>query len=168
MHGRRNAEVELRDATEQDWPAIWPIFRAIVTAGETFSYDRDMGEVEARAMWLEAPPGRTLVAVDGSVVGTAKVGRNHGGPAAHVATASFMVDPARTGRGVGRALVEEALAWARDEGFRAMVFNAVVETNARAVTLWRSAGFEVLATIPEGFDHPEHGLVGLHVMHRRL
>lgn len=41
-------------------------------------------------------------------------------------------------------------------------------TNRPAVHLWRSLGFEVLATVPEAFDHAEHGLVGLHVMHRRL
>lgn len=79
-----------------------------------------------------------------------------------------MVDSARAGAGVGRALVEDAVAWARAAGFRAMVFNAVVETNTRAVRLWRSVGFEILTTIPEAFDHPRHGLVGLHVMHRRL
>jgi ribosomal protein S18 acetylase RimI-like enzyme len=49
-----------------------------------------------------------------------------------------------------------------------MVFNAVAETNARAVALWRSLGFDVLATVPEGFRHPVHDYVGLHVMHRRL
>jgi ribosomal protein S18 acetylase RimI-like enzyme len=48
------------------------------------------------------------------------------------------------------------------------VFNAVVETNVNALALWRSLGFEVLATIPEAFDHPTAGLVGLCVMHRRL
>jgi ribosomal protein S18 acetylase RimI-like enzyme len=44
----------------------------------------------------------------------------------------------------------------------------VVETNAAAVQLWRSLGFEILATIPQAFRHPERGLVGLHVMHRFL
>jgi hypothetical protein len=29
-------------------------------------------------------------------------------------------------------------------------------------------GFEILATIPEAFDHREHGLVGLHVMYLKL
>ncbi|WP_329014542.1 hypothetical protein OG271_06705 [Micromonospora rifamycinica] len=33
-----------------------------------------------------------------------------------------------------------------------------------AVRLWRSLGFRVLATVPEAFDHAEHGPVGLHVM----
>jgi hypothetical protein len=50
----------------------------------------------------------------------------------------------------------------------AMQFNAVVETNGRAVALWCSLGFEILATLPEGFRHPSKGYVGLHIMHRRL
>jgi ribosomal protein S18 acetylase RimI-like enzyme len=49
-----------------------------------------------------------------------------------------------------------------------MQFNAVVETNVAAVRLWRSLGFEVLATVPEAFQHPVHGFVGLHIMHRQL
>jgi GNAT superfamily N-acetyltransferase len=79
-----------------------------------------------------------------------------------------MVDPAHAGRGVGRALGEHVLDWARGEGYRAMQFNAVVETNTRAVALWRSLGFEVLATLPEGFAHPAGGYVGLHIMYRPL
>jgi ribosomal protein S18 acetylase RimI-like enzyme len=47
-------------------------------------------------------------------------------------------------------------------------FNAVVATNTRAVSLWQSLGFEILATVPRGFDHPRDGLVGLHVMYRPL
>jgi ribosomal protein S18 acetylase RimI-like enzyme len=49
-----------------------------------------------------------------------------------------------------------------------MQFNAVVETNTAAVRLWQALGFDVIGTVPEAFDHREHGLVGLHVMHRRL
>jgi hypothetical protein len=49
-----------------------------------------------------------------------------------------------------------------------MQFNAVVETNIGAVRLWQSVGFKILATIPDAFDHPVHGLVGLHIMHRNL
>jgi GNAT superfamily N-acetyltransferase len=121
-------------------------------------------------MWMLAPPGRTVVAVedDGTVLGSAKMNPNHRGPAAHVASASFMVDPRSSRRGVGRALGEHALEWARAEGYRAMQFNAVVETNTRAVALWRSLGFEVMTTLPEAFEHPEHGYVGLHIMYRRL
>ena len=58
--------------------------------------------------------------------------------------------------------------WATGAGYRAIQFNAVVETNTAAVRLWRSLGFEVLTTVPEAFDHPEHGYVGVHIMLRRL
>ena len=160
----------IRVATPDDWPAIWPFLRQIVTARETYAYDPEMSEEQARALWMVEAPGRTAVAIagDGRVVGTANMYANRPGPGAHVASASFMVDPRHAGRGVGRALGEDALEWARAAGFRAMQFNAVVETNTRAVALWRSLGFEVLATVPEAFDHPVHGYVGLHLMYRRL
>jgi ribosomal protein S18 acetylase RimI-like enzyme len=79
-----------------------------------------------------------------------------------------MVDPAHSGKGVGRALAQHVIEQARADGYRAMAFNAVVETNTVAVALWRSLGFEVVATLPEGFHHPVHGYVGLHVMFRPL
>lgn len=160
----------IREATRRDWAAIWPFLHRIVAAGETYTYDRDLTQDRARSIWLLEPPGRTVVAVDAeqTVLATAKMHPNHGGPGAHVATASFMVDPQHAGRGVGRALGEHVLAWARTEGYRAMQFNAVVETNTRAVALWRSLGFQVLATVPEAFHHPVHGFVGLHIMHCHL
>ncbi|HKO26814.1 MAG TPA: GNAT family N-acetyltransferase [Solirubrobacteraceae bacterium] len=165
--GRRST---IREARPEDWEAIWPFFRRIVTAGETYAYDREMSEAEGRRMWMIGPPGRTVVATDtaGNVAGSANMYANRGGPGAHVASASFMVDPDRAGQGVGRALGEHVIEWARESGFRAIQFNAVVETNEAAVALWRSLGFEVLATVPEAFEHPRHGYVGLLIMHRFL
>ena len=160
----------IRDARPEDWEAIWPFFRQIVAAGETYAYDPDMTDAAARRMWMVGPPGRTVVATDaeGAVVGTAAMYANREGPGAHVASASFMVDPARAGQGIGRALGEDMIDWARHRGFRAIQFNAVVETNQAAVALWRSLGFEVLTSVPEAFAHPRHGYVGLLIMHRFL
>jgi len=162
--------VQIREATGDDWPGIWPIVRPIVRAGETYTWAPDVTEADAREQWLVSSPWHVFVAVDpdGVIVGTAKVGPNQGGPGAHVANASFMVDPNHAGEGIGRALGEHLLQFARDAGYEAMQFNAVVETNTHAVKLWRSLGFEVLTTIPEAFRHPTKGFVGLHVMHRRL
>ncbi|WP_181874437.1 GNAT family N-acetyltransferase [Marinitenerispora sediminis] len=160
----------IRDALPADWPQIWPFLRRIVAAGETYTWDPDVTEDRARALWLPEPPGRAVVAVadDGTVMGSAKLHPNQAGPGAHVAGASFMVHPDHAGRGIGRALGEHVIARARADGYRAMQFNAVVATNTPAVALWRSLGFAVLATVPEAFRHPVHGFVGLHVMHRRL
>ena len=127
-------------------------------------------KLTGRDWWLLAPPNRTVVAVDddGTILGTAKMNANQYGNGSHVASASYVVDPAHSGRGVGRALCEHTLDWARGAGFLAMQFNAVVETNLHAVKLYRSLGFEVLCTIPKGFRHPAAGYVGLHVMYLAL
>ncbi len=102
------------------------------------------------------------------MLGSATMGPNRPGRGAHVATASFMVDPGAQRQGVGRALGEHVVAWARGAGYRAIQFNAVVETNAAAVHLWQSLGFRILTTVPGAFHDPEHGYVGLHVMYREL
>ena len=85
-----------------------------------------------------------------------------------MANASFMVAQASRGMGAGRALGQRAIELAREEGFLAMQFNAVVETNTRAVALWNALGFKIIGTVPEAFDHPTMGFVGLHIMHRKL
>ncbi len=159
----------IREAVEQDWPSTYGFFSEIVASGHTYAYPEHLSFEDARAVWMEAPPGRTVVAVDGAtVLGSAKMGPNRPGRGSHVATGSFMVDPRHAGHGIGRALGEHVVEWARAEGYRSIQFNAVVETNDVAVRLWRSLGFQILATVPDAFDHAEHGLVGLHVMYLRL
>ncbi len=160
--------VTIRDARAEDWDAIWPFFRAIVAAGETYAYDPETDYEGGRRLWMVGAPGRTVVATDadGTVAGTANMYANRPGRGSHVASASFMVDQSRAGRGTGRALGEDVIEWARRSGFRAIQFNAVVETNARAVQLWRSLGFAVVGRAPEAFEHPKHGYVGLLIMHR--
>ena len=162
--------VRVRAATYDDWSVIWPFFRRIVADGETYAFPEDLTEETGRAWWMEQPPGQTFVAVDegGTVLGSAKSGPNRPGRGGHVSTASFMVDPDHGGRGVGRLLAEHVLRWASEQGYASMQFNAVVESNAPAVGLWRSVGFEVIGTVPEAFDSATHGRVGLHVMWRRL
>ncbi|MEV6184526.1 GNAT family N-acetyltransferase, partial [Streptomyces sp. NPDC052015] len=150
------------------WPRIWPFWHRIVAAGETYAWDPATSEEQARALWM-APGKRVYVVEDetGAVVGSAYVTPNYGGPAARVANAGFMVDPDHAGRGIGRALADHVLATAKADGYRAMVFNAVVETNP-AVQLWTSLGFTVLGTVPDAYEHPRHGRVGLHIMYRAL
>lgn len=159
----------IRPATADDWSAIWPFFARIVEDGETYAYPLDLDSDSARALWLEPPPGRTVVLEeDGEVLGSAKMGPNRPGRGDHIGTASFMVAPVARGRGVGRALGEHVIAWHREEGFRGIQFNAVVETNTAAVRLWQSLGFEIVGTVPGAFRSRQHGYVGLHVMYLAL
>jgi L-amino acid N-acyltransferase YncA len=161
--------VLIRPAADHDWAQIYPFFAEIVAAGATYAYPEGLSFDDARALWMVAPPAHTVVAVEGDVVlGSATMGPNRPGRGSHIATGSFMVDPRQSGQGVGRALGRYLIDWAAGAGFRGIQFNAVVESNAAAVHLWQSLGFEILATVPEAFDHRDFGLVGLHVMYRSL
>lgn len=158
--------MQIRGFTEADWPQVWSIMRDVVQAGETFAYDPSMTAAQAHDIWIEAPPGLTVVAIDGDrVLGTAKMGTNRPGPGSHVSTASFMVAADARGQGVGTALCRFALAWARESGYAGMQFNAVVESNRAAIELYKRLGFSVVGTVPGAFAHPTLGRVGLHVMY---
>jgi GNAT superfamily N-acetyltransferase len=107
----------IRTATEQDWPRIYPFYAAIMAEGRTYAFPEGQSLDEAQPWWMEQQPAQTVVAVDGeTIVGSAKMGPNRPGRGSHVATASFLVDPAHQRRGVGRALGEYVLEWARSAG----------------------------------------------------
>ena len=159
----------IRAATAADWARIWPLWREIVTAGDTYAYPLDATSDQARELWLESAPGLTVVdETDDRILGTAKMGPNRPGRGSHIGTASFMVDPAARGQGVGRRLAEYVVDWQRREGYAGIQFNAVVETNTSAVRLWQDLGFEIVGTVPAAFDSATHGRVGLHVMYLAL
>lgn len=158
----------IREAVAEDWPRIWPFWHRIVAAAETYAWDPDTSEEAARALWMA--PAKTVYVVEddtGAVVASAYLTPNYGGPAAGIANAGFMVDPDQAGRGIGRALAEYLLTAAETAGYRGMVFNAVVETNP-AVKLWTSLGFTILGTVPDAYEHPRHGRLGLHIMYKAL
>lgn len=164
----------IREAkSESDWlTGIWPIFQEVVHAGDTLAFSPDTDEQSAREYWLLPAPARVFVAVgepDGAILGTSLVKPNQAGLGGHVANAGFMVAPSAAGCGVGRALAEHAISWARQANFSAMQFNFVVSTNSRAIALWKNLGFSVVGTLPLAFQHQGLGRrVDVFVMHRFL
>lgn len=164
----------IREAkAETDWlTGIWPIFQDVVRKGDTLVFPPNVDEPTARALWMLPAPARVFVAVkeeEGAIVGSSFVKPNQPGLGGHVANAAFMVASAASGQGVGRALAEHAIAWARAANFSAMQFNFVVSTNTRAIALWKDLGFSTLGTIPQAFQHQGLGQkVDAFVMHRFL
>jgi GNAT superfamily N-acetyltransferase len=162
----------IREAkAETDWlTGIWPIFQEVIRGGDTLAFSPDSDEPAARALWMLPAPARVFVAVkDGAIVGSSFVKPNQPGLGGHVANAAFMVTSAASGHGVGRALGEHAIAWAREANFSAMQFNFVVSTNTRAIALWENLGFSIIGTIPQAFQHQGLGRrVDAFVMHRFL
>ncbi|SEE99697.1 Acetyltransferase (GNAT) domain-containing protein [Arthrobacter alpinus] len=141
----------------------------IMAAGRTYAFPDNQTLDEARPWWMEQSAGQTVVALDGQeIIESAKMGPNRPGRGQHIATASFLVHPQHQGRGVGRAFGEYVIHWARREGYRGIQFNAVVGANHPAAYLWQSLRLEIMGTVPEVFDHPDEGFVGLHVMYQCL
>jgi L-amino acid N-acyltransferase YncA len=161
--------LEIRRLLDDDWERVFALFTSVVAEGDTYAYPDDLTSEAARSLWVEGPPGKTVVAMrDDVILGTAKFGPNRPARGSHVATASFMVAADSRGSGVGRALCEYAITWAREHGYAAMQFNAVVSTNVHAIRLYQDLGFITIGTVPEAFEHASLGRVGLDIMYLEL
>lgn len=154
--------VEVRPLAEADWPQVHDLVVEVASHGETYTMSVPADEAETRELWVA--PHVVVAVAGGRVLGTAKAGANREAQGSHVGTASFMVGGAARGRGVGRMLAEHVIAWHRDQGFRAIQYNAVVSTNSAALRLWHSLGFRVVGTVPGGFRRPSGEYADLHVM----
>lgn len=158
----------IRTATRDDAEAIWRIFHAVVAGGDTYTFLPDTPRDQAVDYFLGPGISSWVIEEAGRVIGVYKMIPNHVGLGAHVANASFMVDPAAHGKGTGRAMGEHCLDQARQAGYQAMQFNFVVSTNTAAVVLWKKLGFAIVGTLPKAFRHSRLGYVDAYVMHRFL
>jgi len=158
----------IREATHNDFEAIWPIFHEIVSAGETYAYARDTSREEAQRLWIGVPRRTFVGEVDGQVVGTYYIKTNQEGPGSHVCNCGYMVSSSARGKGVATALCEHSQVVAVALGYKAMQFNFVASTNDGAVRLWQRLGFEVVGRLPRAFKHPAKGYVDALVMYKWL
>jgi GNAT superfamily N-acetyltransferase len=160
--------MDIREISPAEFDAVWPVFQAVIATGDTYPYDPGMTIDEARDMWT-TPPARTFAAWEGGeIVGCYLLKPNQPGLGSHVANCGYMVAPSARGQGVGGTLCEHSLATAREAGFLAMQFNAVVASNVAAVNLWQKHGFVVVGRVPKAFRHAKQGLTDILVMHRFL
>jgi ribosomal protein S18 acetylase RimI-like enzyme len=141
--------VEIRAATLADEEALAAVDRAAwtpysspgpLTEGEPFFNERTKADA-------------VLVAVeDGEVAGYVRLGRaSRFASSDHVVTINGIdVDPARQRRGIGRALIDAAIAEARRRGARRITLR-VFSPNTGARRLYESAGFVVEGVLPGEF-----------------
>jgi ribosomal protein S18 acetylase RimI-like enzyme len=160
--------LSIREATADDWPRIWPLFRSVIATGDTYTVLPESTEAEGQAYWIGKSLAVYIAELDGKLVGTYCLRINQPGLGSHVANAGYMVDRESSGHGIGSRMCEHSLVEARARGFEAMQFNAVVSTNDRAVALWKRHGFAIIGTVPRGYKHRTLGLVDLYIMHREL
>lgn len=157
-----------RDARPGDGDPLWLMLEPVFRAGETYCIARDVSRAAALAYWCGAPHRVRIAEEDGRPLGSYFLTPNQSGGGAHVANCGFVTASEAQGRGVARAMLDDALAVARASGFAAMQFNFVVGSNRRAIDLWARAGFETVGRLPGAFRHPGLGPVDALVMYRGL
>lgn len=157
-----------RLAEPRDRADIAAIIMPTIVAGDTYALDPTMREDDALAYWLGNDRETFVAEEDGSILGTFYLRPNQSGGGRHVCNCGYMTGGVATGRGVARRMCEYSIERARARGFRAMQFNFVVSTNARAVGLWQSLGFAIVGQLPNAFQLPSNEYVDALVMHRSL
>ena len=78
---------------------------------------------------------------DGRIVGRLSLARDQHPASAHVADLGLMVAATHRRRGIGQALLEEAVAWARERGVTKLELH-VFPHNQAAIALYDRFGFE--------------------------
>lgn len=160
--------MKIREATREDFDAIWPIFHEIVSRADTYGYATDTTTEQAFRLWMEMPRLTFVAEEDGQVLGSYYLKTNQGGPGDHVCNCGYMVSSSARGRGIATAMCQHSQRIAKALGYKAMQFNFVASTNAGAVKLWTKLGFETVGRLPKAFRHPAQGYVDALVMYKWL
>jgi phosphinothricin acetyltransferase len=146
----------VRLAGRADLPAIVAIYNEAV-ADRFATADLEPVTTEARAAWFDGhdPASHPIYVseLDGGVVGWCSLSAYRGGRSAVRRTAEISYYVAREARrrGVGRALVERAVADAAGLGLR-VLFAIILEPNAASVRLMERCGFARWGRLPEVAD----------------
>ncbi|WP_043757867.1 GNAT family N-acetyltransferase [Imhoffiella purpurea] len=160
--------MQIREATTTDFEALWPIFREIASAGETYAYPRETSKEEAERLWMRLPRKTFVAETDEGIAGTYYIKTNQAGPGSHVCNCGYMVSSAARGQGLATAMCEHSQRIAIEVGYKAMQFNFVASSNLGAIRLWSRLGFETVGRLPKAFDHPSLGYIDALVMYKWL
>jgi len=135
----------IRTAAPEDAEALLTNVNAIGAEGVYINTERLERSLEQERAWIAGYDGHSsllLVAeVDGTVMGQADVRRGQQVKNAHAAQLGIALRKEVRGLGLGSALLEEGIAWARSSGIRKL-FLSVFGTNEQAIGLYRKLGFE--------------------------
>lgn len=138
------APFSIRPARPRDARAVRELFAAVAAEGRWIRTERvvrSTGEFRRRARDAWSYEGAFLVAeADGRIVGNLRIAREGQEATRHVASFGMHVARDWRGRGVGTALLVEALRWARAVGVRKVEL-AVYPDNEAARALYARMGF---------------------------
>lgn len=160
--------IKIRPAEEKDFAEINHIFKNVIAKGDTYVNRAETTANESYAKWMDKKSKTFVAENERKIVGAYLLRPNQIDRGSHIANASYIVDENTRGIGVGKALGLHSIEKAKELNYKAIQFNFVVSTNTVAVKLWQSIGFEIIATIPQAFNHEALGYVDAFVMFKKL
>ncbi|MFN4275730.1 MAG: GNAT family N-acetyltransferase [Ferrovibrio sp.] len=137
--------IAIRNARTDDSEAIRAIYNdAVVNTTAVFDYEPR--SAEAQMAWLQMKAEQNLPVLvaeeNGTVLGYASYGQFRPWPAFQFTVENAIyIAPNRRGRGIGRLLLGELIAVARERGRRSMVAGITAE-NTASLALHEKLGFE--------------------------
>ena len=142
--------ITIREYKKDDIAGMIRIWNEVVEEGNAFPQEEHLDESGAAGFF--ASQSYTGVAESGGkIVGMYILHPNNIGRCGHICNASYAVSSDMRGQHIGEAMVRDCIERARELGFRILQFNAVVESNLSARSLYDKLGFTQLGAIPGGF-----------------
>jgi phosphinothricin acetyltransferase len=153
----------IRNATPADIEHIAAIYNEAILEGG-LTGDLEPVSIENRRAWYldhQHPYAIFVTALDGVVIGYAAISPYRKGRGAFSETCeiSYYVFKRYRGRGFGKALINHAMAYAKQSGFR-VILAFILECNQRSIDFLMGSGFSIRGRLPnaaninkEHFDH---------------
>ena len=134
----------VRPAVPADAEALVSLGRAVASEEELWlTYDRSRSDERRNLRGIRRDPNVAIFVAEtpAGVAGRLSIARDRHPYSPHVAEVGLMVAADQRRRGIGSALMDEALKWARSAGITKVELE-VFPHNAPAISLYRKLGFE--------------------------
>ncbi|HUA46812.1 MAG TPA: GNAT family N-acetyltransferase [Solirubrobacteraceae bacterium] len=138
--------MQIRYLESADREPLGRFLERIPEADRTF-FKEDVDDPGVVDRWLAPGPVHAVAVEDGAVVGWLSLVPLHGW-SSHVVEVRLIVDPARRGRGIGRALARRAVVEAFELGATKMVVE-VIAVQDSTIAMFRSLGFDPEALLSD-------------------
>ena len=134
----------VRPAVPADAEALVSLGRAVASEEELWlTYDRSRSDERRNLRGIRRDPNVAIFVAEtpAGVAGRLSIARDRHPYSPHVAEVGLMVAADQRRQGIGSALMDEALKWARSAGITKVELE-VFPHNAPAISLYRKLGFE--------------------------
>jgi RimJ/RimL family protein N-acetyltransferase len=133
----------VRPAAPRDADAIVDLGRAVAGEDELWlTYDRSRADERRNVKSVRRDPNVAVFVAETAdgIVGRLSIARDNSPYSRHVAELGLMVAASARRRGIGTALIEEAVKWGRGSGITKLELT-VFPHNEPAIALYRKLGF---------------------------